>query len=76
MIKLMGVNQNHYQNHLHNGKNGGMVHFNLCEEGDLDLPLLFKTLHDCAYCGFVSLDVLGRKAIEDSWNYLSNKYLR
>jgi sugar phosphate isomerase/epimerase len=56
--------------HLHNASRGGADHLGLQRPGDLDLPELLLLLRRINYTGFLSLEVLTREDIRESWNLL------
>ena len=51
--------------HLHDGKKGS-AHLKL-GDGDLNLQEFFSFLQKINYDGFVSLEVMGKKEIKESW---------
>jgi sugar phosphate isomerase/epimerase len=68
-------NMAHVKNiHLHNATIGKNLHFGLNKQGDLKLDNFLKLLSKVEYNGFLSLEIIGREDIKESWKLLSKKY--
>ncbi len=69
---LVKNNNNHIKNiHLHNAIMGGRAHFGLNKSGDLKLDKLLELLSKIKYRGFLSLEIIDRENIKESWGLLN-----
>lgn len=64
-------NKNYIKNiHLHNAIKGGNAHFGFNKNGDLKLQHFLTLLKDINYSNFLSLEVLGKQDVKESWKLL------